>query len=98
MVSAIVSGQQLCRMAGVAHGLVKIDHSIEFTAAANPGINFLADLFFFWCVKAIEEGITKECMLKRWNCCPDGPNSLLVRTRYELTIAGYHMLCSHAFG
>src|SRR5215472_8373541 len=97
MVSTVVSGQNLRRMARVTYCFVEIDHSIEFAAAANPSVDFLADLFLLWCVKVIEEGITKECMFKRWNGRSDDANSLLVSPRYELPIAGYHILRSHAF-
>lgn len=91
MVAAVVSGQNLCRVARVAYGLVEIDYSIEFAAAANPSVDLLADSFLLRTVKAVKERRTKDCILERRNCRPDGPNSLLVSARYELAIARYHV-------
>jgi len=45
MIPAVVSGQQLCGVARVVHRFVEIDHAIEFTAAADPSIDFLTDFF-----------------------------------------------------
>jgi hypothetical protein len=45
MVSAVVTREQLRWVARVAQDLVEIDHTIEFTAGANPIVDLLAHPF-----------------------------------------------------
>ena len=46
MIPAVVIGQQLCGVSRVVHRFVEIDHAIELTAAADPGVDFLTDFSF----------------------------------------------------
>ena len=81
MIPAVVSGQQLCGVARVVHPFVEIDHAIEFTAAADPGVDFLTDFFFLGRVKAVKERIAEDRVLEGWNRCADGSDSFLVSER-----------------
>lgn len=58
MVSAVVAGKQLRGVTRIAHSLVEINHSIEFTAAANPGVDLLTNRFLLGKVEAIKERAT----------------------------------------
>ena len=97
MISAVEAWQYLRRVIWIAYGGVEIDHAVEFAAVADPRVNLLPYLFCLGRVKAIKEGVWKNCMLERWDSCADGSNSFLVRARYELAIAGYHVLSIDSF-
>jgi len=75
-------------VARVTHGLVEIDHSIEFTAAVDPGVDLLAHALFLGGVKPVVKRAPKQGMLEGRNGCADDSDSLLVSARYQPTIAG----------
>ena len=77
MISAVVSRQQLRGVAWVAHDFVEIDHSVEFAAAADPGVDLLTNLFILGSVKA-DRGLTEGRVLKRRDRRPYDSNSLFV--------------------
>lgn len=45
MIAAVISREQLSRVARVAQDLVEIDHRIKFAAATYPVVNLLAYCF-----------------------------------------------------
>src|SRR5216684_6104795 len=96
MVSAVVNSQQSRGVARVLQDLVEIDHSIEFSAAAHPGVDFLTHAFFLGSIKSVR-GRSEKRALERRVSGPNHSNSLLMGTRYELTIAGYHARGTYAF-
>src|SRR5262249_5773191 len=96
-VSAVVRRQQPRGPARVSQDLVKIDHRIEFTAAADPGIDLLTHELFLRGVEA-DSGRAKGRVLERrecWCCVCKFPS---MRGRYQLAIAGYQALGARAFG
>src|SRR5690349_1698369 len=98
MVAAIVSGQDLCGVAGVANSFVKIDDAVKFAAGADPGVDFLADLLILGAVEMIKERILEDCMLERRNRRADDADSFFVSAGDELTIAGDQVLSGDSFG
>src|SRR5437763_13881365 len=98
MVAAVEGRQNLRGLIRVADGFVEIVHAVEFAAGANPGVDFLADLFVLRTVKAIIERVAEESVLEGRNGCADDPDSLLVSAGYELTIAGDQVTGGDAFG
>src|SRR5262249_46164667 len=97
MISAVVRRQQPRGPARVPQDLVKIDHRIEFTAAADPGIDLLTHELFLWGVEA-DSGRAKGRVLEGRDSRPNDSNSSFVCASYHLTIAGYQALGIHAFG
>src|SRR5262249_59422084 len=95
MISAVVRRQQPRGLARVSQDLVKIDHRIEFTAAADPGIDLLTNEFFLWGVEA-DSGRVKGRVLERRVSRPNDSNSLFMCARYSLAVAGYLALGAHA--
>jgi len=98
MVAAIEAGQELCRAIRVAHCRVKVNYTVELTAAANPRVDPLADMFFLWSVEAIKERIAEEGVFEWRNGGADGADCVLVSLGDELAIAGDEVLRSHTFG
>src|SRR4051812_24739420 len=76
MVSAVIAGEQPRGTARVSHHRVEIDHSIEFSAAPDPGVNPLTYPFFLGRRKA-DERRREDRTLERWNGRPDDSNALL---------------------
>src|ERR1700674_5377718 len=97
MVPAVEAMEQLRGMAWVTQHGVEIDNGIEFSAVAYPRIDRLPYLFSLRSVKA-DRRCGERRVLERGDRCPNDPNSLLMRARDELTIAGYDALCVHRFG
>src|SRR5215472_132299 len=81
MVAAVVGGRQFGEVARVTHRFVEIDHSIKFTAAADPGVDLFSHAFFLRVVKPIIERVTKDGMLEGWNGCADDSDALAVSAR-----------------
>src|SRR5258707_716289 len=97
MVSAVVNSEQPRRVARVSQDLVEIDHSIEFSAAAHPGVDLLTHAFFLGSIKG-DQGRSEKRVLERRVSGPNHSNSLQMGTSYELTIAGYHAFGTYPFG
>src|SRR5262249_44081764 len=96
MIAAVESGKNLGRAVWVPHRRVEIDDGVEGAAAAYPVIDLLTDGFSFG-GKELHIGLLEGRFLKRRQRRPDDSNSLLMRTRDELTIAGYNVSCRYLF-
>src|SRR5499433_687701 len=96
MIAAVESGKNLGRAVWVPHRRVEIDDGIEGAAAAYPVIVLLTDGFSFGGIE-LHIGLLEERVLKRRHSRPDDSNSLLMRTRDELTIAGYDVSGRYPF-
>src|SRR5260370_11813305 len=70
MVSAVVNSQQSRGVVRVLQDLVEIDHSIEFSAAAHPGVDLLTHAFFVGSIKG-DRGRSEKRVLARLDW---GPN------------------------
>src|SRR5438270_2444867 len=94
VVAAVIAGEQSRRVARVSHHRVEIDHGIEFSPAANPGVELEAHAFFLGRRKA-DQRRRKDRTFERWNGRPKDSNTFLMRARDELTIPGDQTLDAH---
>src|SRR5580693_5796791 len=91
MVSTVVIREQLRRATRIAYNRVEIHHAVEFLAAENPGVDLLSHPFFLRSVESDPRPRRPQIqkrVFERWVRRADDSNSLLVRPRNELPIAG----------
>src|SRR6266481_1985926 len=96
VVSAVICMKQLRRMAWVTQDRIEIDHTIEFTTAANPVVNLLTHGFPLGSIKSGNQPF--EGRVLKWRVCrPNDTNPVSMATRDELTIAGDDVLITDLF-
>ena len=96
VVTAVVCRRQLRWMAWVTQDRIEIDHTIEFTTAANPVVNLLTYGFSLGCKKNGNQPF--EGRVLKWRVCrPNDTNAVSMATRDELTIAGDDVLSTDLF-
>src|SRR4029077_2328751 len=91
VVSAVVCRKQLRGMAWVTQDRIEVDHTIEFTIAANPVVNLLTYGFPLGSIKSGNQPF--EGRVLKWRVCrPNYSNALFDDRSGDPTVIGHALV------